>query len=277
MIRNTDFLGFLHALEDMQLFSLCSDFDKLSLDEQVPAESEGTTTKLYYPASNLERMRGRLTDHWQRTFIESLRAPFAPADFLIPAAHGIKLGVGFRFTPGQQKFLFRELMLPVYLDKLLVFSGELGLTYYTAPLNPSAIPVHGIGDLVESDRNKVLIEVLTDGVGKYGRILVLVILGVGCTTWFSFIPHGTDIGSTFQPFDDYAPFFNDQYVTPGFDKCRFVETQNVSRNVGTLMQNPPFTELEIPANGYMLKAVGLGVMIAIFVALGITPESLPVA
>lgn len=43
------------------------------------------------------------------------------------------------------------------------------------------------------------------------------------------------------------------------------------------MQNPPFTELQIPANGYMLKAVGLGVMIAIFVALGITPGALPVA
>lgn len=34
----------------------------------------------------------------------------------------------------------------------------------------------------------------------------------------------------------------------------------------------PFTNINIPANGPVLTAVGLGVMIAIFITLGIVPQ-----
>lgn len=49
------------------------------------------------------------------------------------------------------------------------------------------------------------------------------------------------------------------YVAPGFKRLHLVETENVTENVAaTLVNEPPFNELVIPASGPILQAVGLG-------------------
>lgn len=69
------------------------------------------------------------------------------------------------------------------------------------------MPIQGIKELAGRDPGKVLVEVLTDYSGKYGRILVIISLGIGCTAWFSFIPIEGGLGPTFTPFESYNPFF----------------------------------------------------------------------
>lgn len=55
--------------------------------------------------------------------------------------------------------------------------------------------------------DRVLVEVLTDYCGKYGRILVLVLLGFGCTAWYSFAPiESASQGAAFAAFDGYDQF-----------------------------------------------------------------------
>lgn len=58
-----------------------------------------------------------------------------------------------------------------------------------------------------------------------------------------------------------------------FKRLHFVECQNVTENVAAMLEKEaPFTELEIPANGPTMRAVGLGIMIAFFLAVGIVPD-----
>lgn len=61
-------------------------------------------------------------------------------------------------------------------------------------------------------------------IGYYGRFLVLVQLGVGCTVWFGFHPGSENSipvdGLLFNPIDSYDSFIKDPeiHVQPGFDK-----------------------------------------------------------
>lgn len=56
----------------------------------------------------------------QHSLIETLRAPFVelPPEFMDSLqSYGLKMGLGFRFRPGQPNFLLRELRLPENSDR----------------------------------------------------------------------------------------------------------------------------------------------------------------
>lgn len=107
---------------------------------------------------------------------------------------------------------------------------------------------------------------------------MLVILGVGCTVWFSFSPPYTDNHMNYFPrIESLSPFFHQDYTTPLFqEKLQFSEARNVSENVGVLLENqPPFNTLEIPpatATGATMTAVGLGIIVATLLTVGYVPE-----
>lgn len=125
-------------------------------------------------------------------------------------------------------------------------------------------------------RKKIFVEVITYYDGRYGRFLVLVCLGIGCTVRSGFAPGTADqapAGSLFAPLESYNPLKHMEYYAPGFRRIGFVEIKDVSASVEAAFGNEhPFAEITIPASGNVLKAVGLGVMVAFFLAVGIVPN-----
>lgn len=62
------------------------------------------------------------------------------------------------------------------------------------------------------------------------------------------------------------------YHPIGLRRVCFVESKDVSASVtAAYAHSQPFAEITIPASGTVLKAVGLGVVIAFFLAVGIVP------
>lgn len=85
---------------------------------------------------------------------------------------------------------------------------------------------------------------------------------------FNIIPQG----GGFAPLHSYDSFFNMDYKAPGFRRLGIVERNDVSASVVSAMGSElPFAEITIPATGPVLKAVGLGVMLAFFIAVGLIP------
>jgi hypothetical protein len=130
--------------------------------------------------------------------------------------------------------------------------------------------------LVADGFTNILVEVITHYGGRYGHILVQVCLGIGCTVWYAFAP-GSSLqapdSSVFAPFYSYDQFSNMVYYAPGFRRVGFVERNDVSASVVSALGNDlPFAGITIPASGDVHKAVGLGVMVAFFLAVGLVPN-----
>jgi hypothetical protein len=136
-----------------------------------------------------------------RSISDRLKAPFMnlPTDMIsIPneLRHSIpdslRMGVGYRFLPGQVDFLINELAVQQdCIEKLSLISSKLGFSYSSSPLSEQIMSSHswsGTGLRGLSTPNKILVEVLTYCNGMYGRFLVLVSLGIGCTVWYGFLP-----------------------------------------------------------------------------------------
>lgn len=133
------------------------------------------------------------------------------------------------------------------------------------------------GLLVADCFRKILVEVVTQYDGRCGRILVLVSLGIGCTAWYAFSPgnsiHHPLLSCLLKPIDTYEPFFNMEYSAPGYSKAAFVERNDDSASVvSAFLKEHPFAEITIPASGTVLKAVGLGLMVAFFITVGLVPN-----
>jgi hypothetical protein len=297
---------FLNELENnLKIFALCKEFDALSLRDKVEGESSSSQDTVCSSSSTSLVQRSsfgyRSTFHsflrnfthsspWSHPFTEQLRAPFVelPRHYIDSSSlrsYDIRMGIGFRFLPGQPDFLLQELKFKESFDRFSFLSNSLGLSYFNRPIssNNSMLPFSrsgaGLRCLVTdaSDFSKVLVEVVTHHNRRYGRFLVLVCLGIGCTVWYGF-----EIGSIFHPpqgfpfiqLDSYDPFFNMDYSAPGFNKISFVETHDVSASVESTFGNePPFADIQIPASGPVLKAVSLGIMVAFFLAVGIVPNA----
>ena len=64
------------------------------------------------------------------------------------------------------------------------------------------------------------------------------------------------------------------YYAPGFHRISILERNDVSTSVVSALSNePPFADITIPASGHVLKAVGLGLMVAFFLAVGLVPNA----
>lgn len=194
---------------------------------------------------------------------------------------GFSKGFGFRFLPGQSDFLTQDLKLPSAFDRLSFLSNALGLEYSSLPpfldsMLPYCCSGAGLRSLVVNESiNLILVEVITYCDGSYGRFLVLVSSGIGCTLWYGFVRgsvHCAPEGGLFTPFNSYDPFFNALHSAPGFQKISFLETNAdlVSHIIGN---EHPFAEIMIPASGNALKSVSIGVIISFFIAVGIVPHA----
>nr|GMD79487.1 Photosystem I PsaA/PsaB [Ipomoea batatas] len=95
-------------------------------------------------------------------------------------------------------------------------------------------------------------------------------LGIGCTIWYGYAPgsvYSALEGGVFTPFNTYSSFFDALYDAPNFRKIHFLERNDISESVANAIGNEqPFAEIMIPASGNALKGVGLGVMVAFFLA-----------
>lgn len=299
-------LDILGEIDNLQMFALCKDFENLSLDDLAGGSStggsstEGSSTggsstgssssqPLYgYRDTILSFMRSWKPTPWCGSFIEKVKAPFieAPSNLIDEEqfkSHGIRMEIGYRFLPSHIPYMLKDVKLPESLERLSLLFHSLGLVYFTKPLHDNyilEINNHGTGlySLVHpSNYSKVLVEVLTNSEsGWYGRFLVLVSLGIGCTVWYATESRSAPIDMVmrlYSQLDSYYPFFDSQYSDHFFRKASFMEKNDISELVVSAINNEfPFAEIKIPANGPMLKAVGLGVMIAFFCAVGVVPS-----
>lgn len=288
---------FLSEIENLQMFSLCKDFDKLSLEDNTGGSSSSSSSlyssrSLVFPSSYGYRgMINSFLDScthslWSKHLIEQIRAPIIelPRNILSSfESYDIRMGLGFRFLPGQCQFLTQELRLPESFDRLSFLSDSIGLSYNSIPLSgfslsPYSNSFAGLRGLVADGDSftKILVEVITHYEGMYGRFLVLVTLGLSCTVWYTFVPGSCDVApnsSLFGRLESYDAFLNMDYYAPGFSRVAFVERNDVSETVVSALKNDlPFAEITIPASGNVLKAVGLGVMVAFFLAVGLVPN-----
>lgn len=274
--------NFLYEIENLQVFALCKDFDKLSLEDGGASTSQEKPPSYGSRGSFHRFIRSWTPSLWCQSITEKVRAPFIELPrYLMDSSpfrsYDIKMELGFRFLPGQHDLLNleKDLTLPKSFDKLSFLSNSLGLSYFRRPLPirevfPFSSSGTGLRGLVtENEVTKILVEVVTFLAGRYGRFLVLVSPGVGCTVWFGFA-HALE-SSLFNPLDSYDPFALMQYSAPGFRRIGFVERNDASEAVMSALENAPFAEITIPASGHTLKAVGLGVMVAFFLAVGLVP------
>lgn len=306
---------FLYEFENQQMFSLCKDFDKLSLEDKLLREQgsesadvqpdtvqpETVVTNEYANDSIwiLLSLYGYFNDNGDNgdnSFIERVRyrPRELPPELLewlktpaITTPPAIKIDFNYKSFLGNSAQLtpLTNHQFTLYkssdIDILRLISRDLGLTKYTDSWNKwdivNMISIHSLKDVVLWDVQKILVYVCTKYNNKYGRFLVLVILGIGCIVWYSFGPITTtpeEFMRIFPRIEDVSPFFNPDYTTPLLqEKLQFVEASDVTEKVGVLVQNiPPFNTLEIPATGATMTAVGLGIIVATLLTVGFVPE-----
>ncbi|KAG9140582.1 hypothetical protein Leryth_024569 [Lithospermum erythrorhizon] len=145
-----------------------------------------------------------------------------------------QLSLGFRFLPGKEDFVFKNLKLPVSLDGLSMLRDKLGLTFSRESL--------------------------------YSR-------GVGCTVWYGFHDGDVMSGllSLFSPIENYEQFFYNpsSYVYPGFEKITLVENHNnLSTLANAFADQKPFTEIQIPScNNISPHIIAGGITLGLVVVL----------
>lgn len=128
-----------------------------------------------------------------------------------------------------------------------------------------------------------IIEVLTYYKGIYGRLIILTMLGVGCTAWYTFHPGVPGIAPPELlalkciPYDS---FHNVNLNFDSFKKVSFVEYKYITDQVLSAYENIyPFSEIDLAGNNPESSnpnarvAIGLGLIVAVFLAMGMTSSS----
>lgn len=299
MKTNLSLSKVLSVFDDFDLFNLCQDFDRLSLEEEDTASASSSKSIVpSVPSSSYRSSLHRLIrlggdqPFFNESISRQIKAPFIElprhiVEYLSHKTYDVRLGLGFRFFPGQSQFLNHELNLSESFDQLVFLRKSLGLYQSKLSLQTmyhfcrAGAGLRGIA--TEGLSNKILVEVLSYFNGFYGRFIILYYVGVGCTVWYGFAPGNPTFApdsSLFAPIASYEPFLNMDYEVPfqlGFSKMTFLETVEsggVSASVESAMASEPFAEVTIPANGPVLMAVSVSVMLAVFMATGIIPVSL---
>lgn len=124
---------------------------------------------------------------------------------------------------------------------------------------------------------KKVIEVLTYYKGMYGRLIILISLGIGCTVWCNFIPGGAEIAppGILVPRDlHYESFKNVDFIIDPFKKLSYVEYKYITDQVLSALENVyPFSEIALPNEPDTRVAIGLGLIIAVFLSMGMMSYS----
>lgn len=192
------------------------------------------------------------------------------------------MGLCYRFLPFQPNYINSEFIITKKIkDRLTKICNSLGLSYNSVPFSVPELFTYsrkgsGMLSLVNNNFDKVLVEVLSFYKGYYGRFILLVSLGVSCTVWYMFAPGIADIAPPSELLGrvlSYEPFFQVDHHYDKFNKVCFLERKYLTGEVLSALDNEyPFTEINIPASSNVRVAVGLGVMVAVFLALGIVPN-----
>lgn len=190
-----------------------------------------------------------------------------------------KIGVCYRY-PGKSDFKYYEFDLFNYdFMYLSTICKSLSLLYNRSSLNLYRMRVHSwkgcsLRSVLMNDmeiEKPYLIELLTYFEGFYGRFIILVSLGIGCTVWYAFYPGMHDqppLNAINFPID-YEDFYQIDYRTPRFNRVSFVETNDVRNDVDMAFNNVhPFVEINIPSIGDKNKSFRLGLMVAFFMTIG---------
>lgn len=190
--------------------------------------------------------------------------------------------LGFRYLPGMEDFLYHKMRLPKLNLDLISFRNELGFTMSKIKLSELAnIRLNKTHLSFYDYYNKVLVEAVTNKNGYYGRFIILVQLGVGCTVWYGFGAGGDNLfpaNETFKPIDSYQPFIDqpDTHVQPGFEKMTLAQSEEeiYSKMNKVFQENIPFKDINIPdleTKNHTFIAVALGLTVVVLMALGVSP------
>lgn len=137
------------------------------------------------------------------------------------------------------------------------------------------------------------IEFITYYKGMYGRLIILVSFGVGCTVWYTFQPGVPEVappGILVPPIElPYDSFKNVSFNLAPFKKISYVEYKYITDHVLSAFENVyPFTEINLPSiypdsinsdgsnpdDGSNARvALGLGIIVAAFLAMGMMSYS----
>lgn len=219
----------LKDIEDLDGEALCKRFAKLSLEDSendCSGGSQAVSPPSLSPALALFRP-------WWEGLIRGLKNGVSFEDVQPISYKSVgqsSMAFAYRFIPGQSEFLLKELEYSSdHLEKLSIYSNELGLSYITSQISPNVLLASssggaGIRGLVNDAVEKVLTDVVTCGPGYYGRYLTLIMKGVGCVVWYkvdhSSMPDPSILGAIFN----YELYFHPSYRVPGFNVVKFLET-----------------------------------------------------
>lgn len=209
----------------------------------------------------------------------------------------------FRFLPEQTRFLRYEFRISNDVKKMLkyVFTS-LGLEKMV-PFSCKALFLNtrirgGLHHLLEgtdspSTPYQRVMEFITSYNGSFGRLIVFVSLGVGCTVWYTFLPGVIEsvppeiLNPKALPYDYFKNVEND---LAHFKKMSFVEYKYITDQVLSALENVyPFSEINLPSinpdnastsearnNASNAKvALGFGIIVAVYLAMGMVSYEPP--
>nr|YP_010352640.1 hypothetical protein LK193_mgp44 [Bidens tripartita]YP_010352670.1 hypothetical protein LK193_mgp14 [Bidens tripartita]UIR98995.1 hypothetical protein [Bidens tripartita]UIR99025.1 hypothetical protein [Bidens tripartita] len=149
------------------------------------------------------------------------------------------------------------------------------IPYYVPEVFQHSNLGQGMRSLVNENYDKIVVEALTFYKGEYGRVVILASLGVCCTVWSLYVPGVAGLTpplDNFPRFESYQQFFNPETTKDLFDKVTFIQRTDISEDVIKTFENEiPFKDMNIPATGDKKIAIGLALMIVVFMALGVAP------
>jgi hypothetical protein len=288
--KSLQWYRFCAELENCDLFSLCHDFEKLSLNESEsisPKKCESSSRDVLssYEKLKYNELVNTFNDKlWGKALMSQLRMPFMsiPRHFIVhslqPAIlglsklfpphdmHDLKVALGFRFLPGQSSFLNHELNLATNtLKKFSILGNKICSSLYKVQISHEEMSGYssactGMRSLIHKCE-KILIEVMTYYKGRHGRFIILATLGVGYTIWYAFQsghPNYIPTVGAFAPIFSYDSIFHNVLNLPGFNQLNYIEVKEIKNSVNTACNTPPLNDITIPASGPVLAAVSLG-------------------
>lgn len=280
--------------QDQDLFDLWREYkDNLSKGNQTTEGHLSTNQKPSSYGSLSRYLLRKARSAWSQSISEEVKAPiidnkiprcyhdsfFDSSDVIIEIAYN-------NYEPHNltKRFIKQCVRLPKCFDRLFLLRDSLGLTNYRILPEGELLPdSSGLRCILPFLGEKILVEVVTYFNGYYGRFIVLVSLGIGCTVWFGIMPGIEGCVPDTGPFTRMTPeyfyyHFNNDFYQPRFlRKMTFVQCHDVSNTVLSAFLNElPFSDVMISSdctNPNVLKAVGLGVIVAFFLSTGLIPSN----
>jgi hypothetical protein len=247
--------------------------------DRIDISNPSDLTSLSHSLRDHHRFRNPLTDPQSRL---SFQAPLSE--------NGDLMGLYYRFFPEHTRFIGSEFRITKRVkNRLEHLSNSIGFSSNIVDFSVSDFFVYtplgrGLRSLVtDSTVSKKVIEVLTFFNGVYGRLIILVSIGAGCTIWYTFVPGVAEIAppELYLPrVISYNTFLDVNHQLPPLHKLCFLQTKYITGEVLSALESVyPFTEIPIPNAPDAIPnaldsriVIGLGIMVAVFLAIGIVPH-----